>query len=994
VRELEPLHPPEIDFQGSELDPAQRDAVARALATSDVCLVQGAPGTGKSRVVAEILARAAERGERALLLAPSAPALDRALELVGPRESVCAVRSATEEVPESTPPCVRRLTLAERVRAFEEQTRPAAHEAVRVAERRLAQARAEQPLWDRLEDVARRYAPTVEREQALQTELACVAAVVAAEVGTPGAGHGGGALQARLADLVRTRDEEQAQFDSQLAVARAEAEKVRGEKAGVTAEREQMSPLLEARLQSRFFSVAYWKGRFRGVTPARFDELKRREEQLAGEEQLLASQVGELESQRDRVGQQFETGLRRLQEEEVARRRAALEEQIAGLRREQAPPLAEWQSVRNQFGEGASPPAEIRPDTVRAAREEWGRRVGEAERTLAFARDWVRGVEESLPGLADRLAGCANVIAATTTGLAADPHFGDHAPSPVVFDLLVLEEAHEVTESEFLHAARRARRWVLVGEPASAPDAAPQPARRPRQARPPAPAALRPGFFQRLWDALHDDPRRLGRPWFRRDGRLVCRLRPVAEGDDRLVQTEFLADRPEIELRILHASSRPPELAEVVFPGSWGLPEAKEFVFRELEEVRVESRGHTLRWEETAEAVALSFSELGPGAAAIALEPGVREWVGPTARSPDGAGDGRAPWHTCRIEFLRADGWSRERAGRWVEQHLQTRPLGRTALLTVAHRMQPALGSALAELFGPEVYAAAPASAGGRLPDGQAEGVPVRFVPVPGRAEPDGRRRRSDADTHRRSGATAVAVRSSPVRGAGLETDLADPRRPDQLPGELRPLLPRQGLVNYLEAQALVRSVKDLLHDPAFLPTAEGWHRRRAATCLCGNACEPRDSSAVSARRGGHSPTIAVIALYPAQVELLRRLLEGVADRVPEALRIEVGVPADFRQRECLAAFVSLTRSHTHRAVPFGEGPQHLALALTRAASRLWVFGDPGTLLRRCQWSGPLDHLGEDAAERERDLLDRLCRVGLAEDGHAASSRPVEGSGV
>lgn len=991
VRELEPLYPLEIDFRGSELDPAQRDAVARALATPDVCLIQGAPGTGKSRVVAEILARAAERGERALLLAPSAPALDRALELLGPRESVCAIRCTTsEELPESTPACVGRLTLAERVRAFEQQTLPAAREAVRAAEHCLARVRAELPLWDRFEDVARRFAPTVEREQALQRELAGVAEAVAAEVGTPGVGLGVGALQVRSADLVRARDEEQAQLDSQLAVARAEAEKVRGEKAGVAAERERVMPLLEARLHSRFFSVAYWKGRFRGVTQARFDELKRREEELTAEEQRLATQVAELEARRERAGRQFEAGLRRLQEEEVARRRAALEEQIAGVRRERAPLLEEWQSIRQGFGEGAPTPAEIRLEEIRAAREESGHRATEAERALALAWDWARGVEESLPGLAGRLAGLANVVAATTTGLAADAHFGDRAPCPVVFDLLVLEEAHEVTESEFLHAARRARRWVLVGEPTPVPDAAPQPARRPRQARPSSPAALRPGFFQRLWDALHDDPRRLGRPWFRRDGRLVCRLRPVAEADNRLVQTEFLADRPEIELRILHDSSRPPELAEVVFPGSWGLPEAKEFVFRELEEVRVESRGQTLRWVETAEGVSLSFSEVRPDATAVALEPGVREWVEPVTPPPDGGGDGRAPWHTCRIDFLRADGWTRERAGHWVEQHLQTRPLGRTARLTVAHRMEPALRAALAELLGPGAFAPAPEAE--RFPDGQAEGGFVRFVPVPGPSEAEGRRRRGAADPRRRGGSAAVAVRSSPVRGAGLETDLADPRRPDQFPSELRPLLPCQGLVNYLEAQALVRSVKDLLQDPAFLPSAKAWHRRSAATCLCGSACEPRDPSAVAAR-GGHSPTVAVMALYPSQVELLRRLLETVVARAPDGVRIEVGLPSDFRQRECLAAFVSLTRSHTHRAVPFGEGPHQLALALTRAASRLWVFGDPGTLMRRCQWSGPLDHLAEDAAERERELLDRLCGIGLSEEPHAAS-RPVEDSGV
>jgi hypothetical protein len=1004
--ELEPLHPPEENSHDTELDQAQRDAVARALATPDVCLIQGGPGTGKSRVVAEVLALAAERGDRALLLAPSAPAIDRVLEQLGPRESVCAHRCATADEPsDSPPPCIRRLTLAERLRTFDEQTRPAAREAVLAAERRLEQGRKEEPLWARLEEIARRYAPGVEREQVLEKQLAGVAEKVASLSGPGlgtvpqqgGAGHAGDALQSRVADLVRTRDEGQALLDSRLAVARAEAAKVRGERARVTAEREQALPLLEARRRGRFFSVAYWRGRFRGVTPARLDELNRREGQLAEEEQRLAAEVAELESERDRTGRQFESDLRKLQGEEVERRRAVLEEQIAALRSQLAPLLAEWQAVRQGFGEETALPADITPESVRAAREEWDRRIREEGRALDFARDWVRGVEESRPGLADRLVACANVVAATTTGLAADPHFGDHAPAPVAFDLLVLEEAHEVTESEFLHAARRARRWVLVGEPTAGGETSSQPARKPRAAKPFSPSALRPGFFQRLWNTLHDDPRRLGRSWFRRDGRLVCRLRPVPEGDDRFLQTECVADRPEIELRILATSSGPPELAEVVFPGNWGLGEAKEFVFRELEEVRVDSQGHTLRWLESAEAIALSFSDSGADAAVVTLQPGVREWIGPARPSPQGAEGGPVPGHTCRIEFLRGEGWTRERAGQWVEQHLHTRPLGRTALLTVAHRMESALGTVLADLLSPGAFAPTPAAgvAAAQLQGGGEEGGPVRFVSVPGLADHGEGRRRGGGDSRRQGGATAVAVRSSSVRGAGLETDLADPRRPDLLPGELRPLLPQQGLVNYLEAQALVRAVNALVEDPAFLPAAEAWHRRRAATCSCGGpASDAQGAPAVFARLGGHSPTIAVIALYPAQVELLRRLLEGVTGRAPDGLRIEVGLPADFRQRECLAAFVSLTRSHSHRAVPFGEGPHHLALAITRAASRLWVFGDPGTLLRRCQWSGPLDHLGEDAAQREREMLGRLCRLLQAQQSRATDPRLVEGSGV
>src|SRR6516162_7681791 len=52
--------------------PAQRqEALARAVATPDICLIQGFPGTGKSRVIAEMILQAAGRGERVLFLAPT-----------------------------------------------------------------------------------------------------------------------------------------------------------------------------------------------------------------------------------------------------------------------------------------------------------------------------------------------------------------------------------------------------------------------------------------------------------------------------------------------------------------------------------------------------------------------------------------------------------------------------------------------------------------------------------------------------------------------------------------------------------------------------------------------------------------------------------------------------------------------------------------------------------------------------------------------------------
>src|SRR5438477_5350140 len=84
TQDLEPVRPTPVEVTDSVLDEAQRGAVARALQTPDLCLIQGLPGTGKSRVVAEIVCQATARGERVLLVAPAPPAVDRVLKPSAP----------------------------------------------------------------------------------------------------------------------------------------------------------------------------------------------------------------------------------------------------------------------------------------------------------------------------------------------------------------------------------------------------------------------------------------------------------------------------------------------------------------------------------------------------------------------------------------------------------------------------------------------------------------------------------------------------------------------------------------------------------------------------------------------------------------------------------------------------------------------------------------------------------------------------------------------
>src|SRR5206468_10812780 len=110
----------------------------------------------------------------------------------------------------------------------------------------------------------------------------------------------------------------------------------------------------------------------------------------------------------------------------------------------------------------------------------------------------------------ERLRHCVNLVAGTTASITIDAEFGD--AHKATFDLLILDEAQQLTESEFIVAARRARRWVLLGEPASQNET-----RKERQHKRGArtngnDAPSRPGshtfarsFFQRLWQYLHCD---------------------------------------------------------------------------------------------------------------------------------------------------------------------------------------------------------------------------------------------------------------------------------------------------------------------------------------------------------------------------------------------------------------------------------------------------------------------------------------------------------
>jgi len=834
--ELAPL-PPDWQDSGSlnELDPQQRASVVAALRTPDLVLVQGRPGTGKSRVAAEVIARAAARGERGLLVAATTAALDRTLELLADRAGVFPLRLVGREEANSEP----RWTLAAQARHWRETTAAHARTRLEAARARSERHAAAAPLLDHLADLA------AQRHR----------------------------LDLRRSELdAKSRTEQKRRDDAPAA---------------------------------GFFAVV---------------------------SNFLANLLSPGRAARRAT--------------EAEQRQAALADETAAFEREAAVLGDKWRQACRQLPADLPPLSECASAAVAAARSDWQQRRDADDREFAAAKEWA----DVLPTLSDqlpaRLMQSANVVAATPATLSADPYFGTAAgPS---FDLLLLEEAHEVCEGEFLAAARRARRWVLIGEPTPEPvggteDSATSATSRGhasgevhaqvrshgarRSGNWAAPATLRPGFFQRLWRHLHWDA------WVRDGGRLVCRLRPVSSGQRAKLACEPLADRPEVELRIQAAADGVPRLAEVAFPPDIGLPAAKAFLFRELGEAPIPAPCAAPRWEETPDAVRCALFETDGVATAVAhraeLGGGVCELVG--QRTGDGGGP--APWFTAALEFTRAAGWDRPKAEAWVRTHVGRHGPARTIRLDTPHRMAPGLAQVVEDLLGNGVHAS------GSVPGSTAPGgaAPVEFVAVPpvernGHAGPP--------HAHRRG-------------GAGFEIDLADVRQRAHLPPNVRDSLPARGVVNLVEARAVVERLERLIAEQAPAP-------------------------------------VGVLALTAAQSTLIRQLVA----RVPAlaGADIIVTVPPGLRQREVQTLVVSLTRSHVNRAVFYGEEPTWLPLALARGRERLILVGDAGTLARRAQGDGPLDHLDAATARRERDLADHLVGYVQGRGRHAGAFRVLAGA--
>jgi hypothetical protein len=942
-----PLCPEPVAVTDTELDAAQREAVARAVQTPDLCLIQGVPGTGKSRVLVEIIAQLAARGRRVLLSAPSAAAIDRALEALPAGANLCAARCLSpEESVESLAPAVRRFTYAAQEKSLRTQAIAGARARAEETKQSRERLRQLEPAWTRLAELANKLKALADAQTALAERRAAAPAEVTAEVGDESRQAQAGSFAQQVRELEVSRGAAAREREKTVAAERGHLQELTLRLNEADKRCEQVKALLSARTSWRLWKGAWWRALLRRGLVQEWHEAEAQRHDLQTEVDRLVGTLNGLQREQGEANDAHAARHAALLAAEAARRQQGLDAELNAVARQKTVLQVDWQSAVAALPAAAGTPVECTPAAVLAAREECRARAEQLGQGAALAAQWAEYLEKSPQAFDNHLPMYLNVFAATVKGLAADKHFGDTGGNGAGalgrFDCLIVDEAEQLTEIELLKLGRAARHWVLIGQPACEGDEVQDSLAAAEEGRAQSGVAARmsaTASFHKLWQHFHCNPRQLPFRWVMEHDRLCCKMRPLRPEHSQFLETERVADSPDIELRILTLPQCEPRLVEILFPPAFSIIAAKQFIANELQELTPEADASALGHSETNEQLVLTLSQhAGAAEQSVPIELGVREIVHSV-----GAGNGAAvgSWRTSRIEFERRAGWHWPRVAEWLAQRTGLRDLGRTAGLEVLQRMTPVLGEFMSSVLG----SATPRKCGEPAQDGPPA---VEFIAVPTAANRD-EVVPPDEGTRPARERTVLfsSARMARRGGAGLELDIADPRQRDRLPEDLRGKLPKEGFVNLQEAQIVVRSL--------------------AALC--------RDAQSANGSAGdGARPAVAIIALQVAQAELIRHLLEQAMTPAASPFKIEVGTPACFQQREADTVLLSLTRSHTHRAVAYSPDARALALALTRARARLLIFGDAGTLVRRCQWEGPLEHLDQRSAQREKHLLSRLLQ--------------------
>lgn len=594
---------------------AETAAIARAVAAPELFVLEALDREVREAALTALLRIAAERGERVLLLSPDPVAADRLVLALAEPRTIRVVRALAEgENPHRSIPAVSRLISSQAGTGRADQMKREASLAVATLEAKRARLERATGVRARLEAIERERATLTERLASLESELQTE-------------------WDAKRAAALAPSDAELANLSSQLLTKRATLEASARER-------------FPTQRKPGFFARIFGGGKPAPEPPVevptgvdrQLQELIDREAKVRAEREAMAAQLTAPDDA-ERAS-------------ELVARRAEIEPRLMELDAEAVRLDA---SVR-EF----QPRPATSDDTVENGGPSKAARA-ELERELAVARTRFQELTSAGPDLARRLLAETQVVVGTPGSLESDSVFKALKPALPRFDLLVLDHAEELTEPAFEHLSALATRTILAGETTTPP--APRPQLN-GHGHPTRPRSTAPSLFARLARLLDHEP------WRIEAGRLVLRLVHLSTEARQGLAREPLLDHPDVELGVSIGEGEP-VLAEIAFPASTSIVQAKTFLVSQLGEVLLRTCGERT-WHQSEERLTACWplAEANTGEW-IDLEAGVRELV---------AGAGTAAF-TAAISFDLAAGWNELSAEEWLARYTTSASAGRYANL-------------------------------------------------------------------------------------------------------------------------------------------------------------------------------------------------------------------------------------------------------------------------------------------------------------------------
>jgi len=427
-----PARAPDAEPSTRALNRLQRQAVAGALAAPHAYLIQGPPGTGKTQVITEIASRLVARGERVLLTAPTHVALDEVLRRLADEPGVLPLRLSWNDKYVASD--VQRFTLSGYNATVAKTLRTPANSKVAQWRERLQQVTTQHDaitVWLQ----ARSAGSSAEQDLSTARQAAVHRAAVRADQ-----------LRRHDTELERLRLWAQ-HHGSELARIEDQERAVRDRRTALQQSRRWIGQLLD--------SLGI------GAVPR------------------LVNQEQRLQQARAAASNAYRDAYDRHAHQQNARNHLTMVFTDEG-RTDQAAVLAASQAHEEslrQVGEAASNLDQLGLNHLRrdeAAASDLRQSLDASRRGLQalieVQKRWfdligATGIDEAedrrrAQNVVRRsLSSAANLICTTTTGFGGAKTFRD-----LDYDTLIVDEASKVTVAEFLIPARRARRWILVGD--------------------------------------------------------------------------------------------------------------------------------------------------------------------------------------------------------------------------------------------------------------------------------------------------------------------------------------------------------------------------------------------------------------------------------------------------------------------------------------------------------------------------------------------------